>query len=530
MRGWTKRVGVATLGLSLLAAACGGGDSDTSSTANTVDQGVAQGVGSALGSSTTQGGTATTVKQPESMDDWEALWTKEREAIVQKIKDNGWGKSADGTKLTGPEGFTIDLSKCPAGWSDTEGLTDNEIRIGQTISQSGTTADYGWIPKAISPMFEYYSNKGAFTDSLGKNRHVNYIVKDDGYDAARTIPLTDELIDSEKVFAVWTLGSANALKTYDKLNQRCIPQPLVMSGHPAWGDPVNHPWTTGMQMAYNTEAVLWGGFIEQHLNEFPDGIKVASLITNNDFGKAYDSAFKAFVNESPHKDKINYFSEVIEPQTPSIKDPMTTLTSKNPDVYIVMATGVPCTQSITEAAENGLRDSAKYLFMSSVCQSSGFVGKGVVGGDGQVSDGWLVAGGGAKDFTSDGSDNDVWIKWGRDLIGAKGIDYKASGSLGSGVYFGWSMIQALQIAGQLDGGLTRSNLILTLRSMDMSHPYLVPGVKFNMNGNSDAYLVEGSTFARYDYKLQGWVSQGDAIDLSGKSSPCSWDQSVGACK
>jgi branched-chain amino acid transport system substrate-binding protein len=530
MRGWTKRIGVAALGLSLVAAACGGGSDDNTSTADTVDQGVSQGVGAALGSSTTQGGTTTTVKQPGSMDEWEALWKQQRETIVKKIKDNSWGKSADGKTVTGPEGFTIDLSKCPAGWSDTEGLTDTEIKIGQTVPQSGTNADYGWIPKAIGPMFEYYEAKGAFTDSLGKNRHVNYIVKDDGYDPARTIPLTDELIDSEKVFAVWTLGSANTMKTYDKLNERCIPQPLAMTGHPAWGDPVHHPWTTGMQMAYNTEAVLWGGFIEQHLDEFPDGVQVASLVTNNEFGKAYDSAFKAFLNQSPHKDQIKYFSEVIEPQTPSIKDQMTTIASKNPGVYIVMATGVPCTQSITESAENGLRDSAKYLFMSSVCQSSGFVGKGAVGGDGEVSDGWLVVSGGPKDFTSDASDNDVWIKWARDLLRSKGIDYKASGSLGSGVYFGWSMIQALQIAGDLDGGLTRSNFMVALRSMDMTHPYLVPGVKFNLNGNADAYFVEGSVFARYDYKLQGWIPQGDPIDLSGKSSNCAWDQSVGACR
>ena len=27
---------------------------------------------------------------------------------------------------------------------------------------------------------------------------------------------------------------------------------------PAWGDPVNHPWTTGSLLNYNTEAVIWG--------------------------------------------------------------------------------------------------------------------------------------------------------------------------------------------------------------------------------------------------------------------------------
>ena len=33
------------------------------------------------------------------------------------------------------------------------------------------------------------------------------VLKDDGYDAARTIPLVDELIDSVKVFAIETAGS-----------------------------------------------------------------------------------------------------------------------------------------------------------------------------------------------------------------------------------------------------------------------------------------------------------------------------------
>ncbi len=43
-----------------------------------------------------------------------------------------------------------------------------------------------------------------FKDSNGKTRKINFFFKDDGYDAARTIPLVDELLDSEKVFTVMT--------------------------------------------------------------------------------------------------------------------------------------------------------------------------------------------------------------------------------------------------------------------------------------------------------------------------------------
>ena len=111
------------LGLALVAASCGGDDSGTgegSSSGNTVDAGVKSGVQNALGgsASTAAGGSTATSAQPQptSIDAWEALWTEQRAAVVKRIKDNKWGKSADGKTVTGPEGFTIDLSKCPAGW------------------------------------------------------------------------------------------------------------------------------------------------------------------------------------------------------------------------------------------------------------------------------------------------------------------------------------------------------------------------------------------------------------------------------
>jgi branched-chain amino acid transport system substrate-binding protein len=355
--------------MALLAAACGGDDSSSSasgasSTAASSTASSGASAGSSTSASSASGGSSSTAagapaKQPQSWDEWEQLWTTQRAAAVKRIKDNGWGTSADGKTLTGPDGFTIDLSKCPSGWSETEGLSDTSIKVGQTIAQSGTLAEALYYGKGIDTVLAYYSDKGAFKDVNGKTRKVDYIQKDDGYDPARTIPLVDELIDSEKVFEIITLGSPNTLKTYDKLNQRCIPHVLNQTGHPAWGDPVNHPWTTGLGLAYTTEAVLWGAFIDQHINEFPavksgGKVKVASLVENNEFGHIYDTGFRAYLDSSPNKDKIDYITEDIDPQTPTIKDPMTTLASKNPDVFIDMVAGTFCTQAVVAAAENGM--------------------------------------------------------------------------------------------------------------------------------------------------------------------------------
>ena len=65
--------------------------------------------------------------------------------------------------------------------------------------------------------------------------------------------------------------------------------------------------------------------------------------------------------------------------------------------------------------------------------------------------------------------------------------------------------------------------------MEMTHPYLLTGINFNMNGNADPYFVEGSEIATYNAAEQRWAIQGEVIDLSGKSKPCVWDQAASIC-
>ena len=539
-------------GLGLLAAACGSSKSGSSSPGGgSVDKNVQNGVNAALGSTTVAAATTTAAAAPsattaaapsttaapkgppQSMDEWQALWKTQRDAIVKRAKDGKWGLSADGKTITGPEGFTIDVSKCPSGWNNIEGASDTEVKIGQTIAQSGTLAVYGQIANGITKYFDVVNAAGGIKDSTGKSRKVTYIAKDDGYDATRTVPLVEELTTSDKVFALITLGSPNTMKTYDTLNQRCVPQPLVMTGHPAWGDPVNHPWTTGQQLAYNTEAVVWGAFIEQHASELKgaDGkITVAALVMNNDFGKAYIGGFKAWLAQSPIAAEINLQTETIEPAAPTIVDPMTTLASKNPSIFIAMIAGTPCIQAITEAAQNGLKGKAKYLFQPSVCVGNSFLGKDKVGGDGSASNDWYIVNGAGKTLEASTYDNDPWAKFARDQLTAGGIDWKKEVTTLTGTAWAWDIDQALEVASAMEGGLTRANFIVALRAMDMTNPSLIDGAKWNMNGNKDAYLTEAAQLVKYDSAKQAATPVGPVIELSGKSSVCAWDQTAGVCK
>ncbi|MEZ5260204.1 MAG: ABC transporter substrate-binding protein [Acidimicrobiales bacterium] len=462
---------------------------------------------------------------PSTIEDWEALWAEERDAIVERIVDNGWGKSADGATVTGPEGFTIDLSACIAGWSDTQGLTDTSIKIGYVLPQSGPVAAAAGLAKAEDAVFRHQADLGGFTDSEGKSRTVELVTRDDGYDPARTIPLVDELIVSNGVFAVQTSGTPQTLRTYDKINQYCVPQPMTGSGHSGMGDPVEHPWTTNASFSYVTEAIIWATFIEERLDELGGEAKVAFLKLNNEGGATWETAFKAYLAQSPNRDAIDVRYEAHEPSAATITEQMTTLAAFDPDFFFIASTGTPCPQAVTEAAQNGMKDSGAYLFLSSTCKATGAVNDAQVG---DASDGWWSAGGGTKDLASASFDDDPWIVAARQWITDAGHDYKEP-IMNLAVTYGWTIQQALLIGGELPGGLTRSNFMLALRTLDMTNPHNLPGIKFNMNGNADAFLLEGSDISQWDAAQQAWIQQ-DIVDLSGRTPNCAWDQTTASCR
>jgi hypothetical protein len=172
-----------------------------------------------------------------------------------------------------------------------------------------------------------------------------------------------------------------------------------------------------------------------------------------------------------------------------------------------------------------MAESTRYKFVSSVCNNATYVGPDAVG---DATNGWWMVGGGFRDITSQAQDGNAFVEWGRELLRANGVP-TTSGFSGWGLITGWGLAQIIQVASELDGGLTRANLITAARTMDMTNPGLPEGMQWNTRGNTDAYFVEGSEVARYDASLPGWVQQGDVIDLSGRTRPCAWNQSTSSC-
>jgi branched-chain amino acid transport system substrate-binding protein len=446
---------------------------------------------------------------PQNIEELEAFWAENRQAVIDDIVANGYGVD-DANVLIGPAGFEIDLNSCPADWSDVGGVGDT-LKIGHTTALSGNLAAYGNIAFGMEAYFDYVNENGGVGGV-----DLELITKDDAYVATQTIELVDELLQSEDPFAIITLGSPNTLAVYDTLNEKCVPHPFVMTGHPAWGDPVEHPWTNGLQMSYATEAILWGSWIKANMaDQLP--VTVAGLVMDNDFGLAYEDGMQTYADANP--DVVEEFIAVRhDPAAPTVTNEMTTIAAASPDVFISMTAGNPCLLAVEEAGRAGLTGGDTVLFAPSVCKDP----NAYMIPAGESADGWYIVGGGIKASTDPQYADDPYISWMNDELAARDFDITVGlYATGFGQY-GWPVVEALRIAAELEGGLTRTNLSLAVRAMDVIHPATLDGISFAMNGAEDGFPIEGSDIAIYDAANESWIQEGAIIDLNGSSPNCSW--------
>jgi len=120
-----------------------------------------------------------------------------------------------------------------AGGQHAPGVSDTEIRIGQTMPYSGPASAYGTIGKAEAAFFKMVNDLGGVN-----GRKINLISLDDGYSPPKTVEQTRQLIEREQVaFIFGTLGGVTNLATRQYLNENKIPQLFLAAAADIFADP-----------------------------------------------------------------------------------------------------------------------------------------------------------------------------------------------------------------------------------------------------------------------------------------------------
>lgn len=471
-------------------------------------QAVAPGTGGSTGANADPGSAAT-------LEELEARWAADRQAMVAALSAPGYGVGADNV-LRGPGGFQLDLTTCPADWSASEGVTDTSIVLGHTTARTGNLSSSGRVTDGLQAYLDVVNAEGGVA-----GRRIELVVKDDGFVPTATVTAVDELLAAAKPFAVTTLGSPTSLAVYDALNDACVPQPFVISSHPAWGDPVNHPWTIGLQLTPATEAGLWGAWIEQNLGaELPAA--VSALVMDNELGRLYEHAFQVWADA--HPGVVASFTPVHHPAaTASVSDEMGQVAAGKPRVVLAMTAGRPCLQAVQEADTTGLRAAGAALFLPSSCRDAATF----LAPAGAAADGWRILGGGLKSTADSAQAGDPYVAFVRRSLTEADLDPADPQASAGFALFGWAEVEALRVAAELPGGLTRPNLILALRGLQLHHPFSVDEIALTTSGAADAYPLEGSDVLVFDAAAQAWRPDGGPVlDADGTTPPCPWNGST----
>lgn len=160
---------------------------------------------------------------------------------------------------------------------NTPGVTKNSVTIGATVPLTGPAAPgYSEIAPAMNAVFSWVNAHGGVN-----GRKITYTYLDDGYNAAKTAPLTRQLVLQNKIFAdVGSLGTPTQLAVQGYLNTQKVPQLFIESGCNCWSQ-AQYPYSLGWQPPYTVEGKILGYYIAQHFA----GKKIGYLYQGDEFGQ-----------------------------------------------------------------------------------------------------------------------------------------------------------------------------------------------------------------------------------------------------
>jgi branched-chain amino acid transport system substrate-binding protein len=223
------------------------------------------------------------------------------------------------------------------------GVTDAEIKIGQTMPYSGPASAYGVIGRTEAAYFKMINEQGGIN-----GRKINLISLDDGYSPPKTVEQVRRLVEQEQVaFLFNTLGTAPNAAIRQYLNDNKVPQLFVSTGASMFSDPKHFPWTMGFNPNYQTEGHIYGKYI---LATKPDA-KISVLYQNDGFGKDYLIGLK----EALGADRAGMIVKAASYETsePTIDSQIVTLQGSGADVIVIATTPKFGAQAIRKTFDLG---------------------------------------------------------------------------------------------------------------------------------------------------------------------------------
>ena len=370
------------------------------------------------------------------------------------------------------------------------GVSDTEIKIGNTMPYSGPASGYSAIGRAQAAYFAMINEQGGIN-----GRKINFISRDDSYSPPKTVEQVRKLVEEDQVLLLFqTLGTPPNIAIRGYLNDNKVPQLFVATGADQWNDPKHFPWTMGWQPSYGTEARIYARYI---LKNLPNA-KIAVLYQNDDFGKDYLNGLRAELGDKAGK--MIVATQSYETTDPTVDSQVVSLQASGANVLVTVAIPKFTTLAIRKVYDIGWRPTN---FVNSVSTSVTAVMK-PAGPEKAVG---VISAAYTKDPNDpqwqDTPEYREWLAWMK--------KYNPAGNLADSLnVYGYSTAQTLVAVLKASGNeLTRENAMKQAASLhDLKLPMLLPGI--TLSTEPDDYApIKQMQLQRFDGN--GWKLFGEVI-------------------
>jgi branched-chain amino acid transport system substrate-binding protein len=218
------------------------------------------------------------------------------------------------------------------------GVTDTEIKLGQTVPYSGNGSPIG-IPTAgaTRALLRKVNQAGGIN-----GRKINLLSLDDALSPPKTVEQTRRLVESDEVLAiVGSLGSAPNAATQKYLNSKRVPQLFIMSGSSRFLAPKEFPWTMPWPVSSERIGEAYGRYVRQA----KPNAKVSIIYQNDEYGREGEKGIRKGLGAEA--DKLIIAERSYDLTDPTLDSQIVSLKSSGADVLFHV--------SISKFAAQGLR-------------------------------------------------------------------------------------------------------------------------------------------------------------------------------
>jgi len=263
--------------------------------------------------------------------------------LVSTIISNAMKNRVVSWVATAAMAVALSASQASAQKKYGPGVTDTEIKIGQTVPFSGPISAYATIGKVQAAYMRMVNDEGGVN-----GRKIRLIQYDDAYSPPKTVEQVRKLVESDEVLLTFQLiGTPPNAAVQKYLNVKKVPQLFAATGATRFSDPKKYPWTIGFNPSYFVEGRIYGQYI---LKDHPDA-RIGVLYQNDDVGKDYLKGLKSGLGAKASK--MIVAEAAYEVSDPTVDSQILKLRSAGATLLFSAATPKQAAQAIRKTFEIG---------------------------------------------------------------------------------------------------------------------------------------------------------------------------------